>query len=1031
MTEGPVRRASRQLCIALACVVSACGQAPPQQETQAASRQFGAKRAPREPSRAGLEPAQEEALARLVKLSQRPLEAQVWERAGTLSRLELDIPTSDKGSDPLAAAQAFLKENAALWKLTAIDRLRAKVVKTSARCSRVVFQLQGAGDRAVLNAALAVDVSSEGTVHRAVGRLSGEPLPDAKWSAALLEDEALVPAKVRAALAEPELGLPAASEVWLDRYFFDSGQHELRPALQFTSPTELDGKGEVSTSVVVSETGSVGIGFTSSKGSSLDEIGCEVSGPASVLPKVVVDPGTQTPTHVDLRASGGIPTQGSSPEQRAFDLLAKEPLLRMFGSLEPSAHLGRSQVTSNARGETVVHFQQLAQGLPVEGGHLSVVLSAAGFGLEVFGRFAYRPLFATRAALSLASALKEAVPAVIAQVCGDDSACRKEEAARAPTTELVVLSSELVSGTRLPKRAARLAWKIDVAGRTTYWDAEATAAGSLYAYPTEREFNYTISKGNQIEIENPGTGGSGIATAGITPDPDSVAVAALLDPDVNNPIEAFFAARGWRSYDNAGGQLRVFVRHGQSRQANWSPASDGIPDRLLLGPGWTQSDVIAHEFTHGVTQYSAGFVNFGEPGGLGESYSDVIASVIFPDTPALDTWLMGEASPLGAYRDLRTPELNCSNNPGLSNCFPGWRHYAQIDPGCAGNEDEPWCKPHRYSGIASLAAVLISDGGTPGSSHPGVGRAKLGELAFRSLTSGLFGPHDRLLQHAVVMGQVCDDLAAVGRAGFTFADCDHVRASLLQVGLAAQVDYGWFRFPQTPGGFRTNQAYFSGQRLFRGCTISSHTLTATDPARTSSVTGTDMASLAIDLGVWGVRFTQRGADTDPTDRSYTLRVWSQWYESGQVDVRDDWFLPPSVRSRGECLLPPVPPGSPPNHLRTLYSTAVVAHWAVFLDGGRGDVEVNSTSRLPLGCAIQRVAGIEYHHGVTQSGASQMLDHSEHGFTVSRSTADTADLTTRVHWWHTGISGVFVRVAYTIQEDDGVDCAVPGALQQSY
>ena len=1028
-------RSSGQLCLAMACVVVACGQSPEQQETGAASRQLAGKRVTR-PTRegsGGLNPAQKEALARLSQLSERPLEVQIWERAGTLSALELDVPGSGEGSDPVASAQAFLKENALLWKLETLDPLRSKLVKTSAQCTRVVFQLHAADDLPVLNAALAIDVTSEGMIHRVVGRLSGDPLPNPKWSGALLEDQSSVWTLVRERLGDSLIGLPAPTRIWIDRFFMDSGGHELEPALLFGPSAEgKEGteekektEGETSPSVVVTEAGRVGRTFSSAANAGLDKQGCSLALPGLALPKVVVDPLTQTPTHVDLRALGGIATQGTSPELRALDLLVKQPLVRMFGSLEPRAHLDNARVSSNARGETVVHFRQVAQGMPVEGGHLSVVLNAAGSGLEVLGRFAYRATFAQQPTLQLASVRKKVVPALISEVCGEDWGCRKREAAQPAEIALVVLSSELVSGTRLPTGAARLAWRIDVAGRRTYWDAEATDDGTLYDYPTERDFTYTITKDGVVEISNPGSAGVGNVTPGIMPDPDAVAVAALLDPDANNPIENFYSVYGWQSFDNAGGALPIFV--GQSRLAAWRPALGTAPNMLLLGPGWTQADVIAHEITHGVTQFSAGFVNTGEAGGLGESYSDVIASVIFPDAGG-STWLMGEASPMGVMRDMNAPELTCINNPSIPACFPGWRHAAEIDPSCVVDKWEPECRPHRYAGIPNLAAVLISDGGANGSSHRGLGRQKLGELAFRSLTSGLFGPNDRLLQHAVVLGKVCDDLAAANRAGFTFADCDHVRASLLQVGLSAPADYGWFRFSEQPAGFKVDQDYFTGLHLFRGCTIASHTMTGTDRTRTSSVTGTSLGQLLLDFGVWGVRFAQRGADTDATARSYSLHVWSEWYESGQVDVRDDFIFPPGVGSRDECLSPPVPPGSPPYHLRTLYSTARITQWASFFNGERGDVSVNDMLVMPPGCTVRQVAGVEYHHGLPYGAQQDFIDHTEHGYTVSRSAADPAELTTQVHWWHTGISSVSVRVAYTIQEDDGVDCSVPGGTQ---
>ncbi|CAM5715267.1 Neutral metalloproteinase OS=Streptomyces alboniger OX=132473 GN=CP975_11405 PE=3 SV=1 [Streptomyces alboniger] len=57
-------------------------------------------------------------------------------------------------------------------------------------------------------------------------------------------------------------------------------------------------------------------------------------------------------------------------------------------------------------------------------------------------------------------------------------------------------------------------------------------------------------------------------------------------------------------------------------------------------------DVIGHELTHGVTQYTANLTYFGQPGALNESMSDVFGSLIkqyarFGQTAAEADWLIG------------------------------------------------------------------------------------------------------------------------------------------------------------------------------------------------------------------------------------------------------------------------------------------------------------------------------------------------------------------------------------------------------
>jgi Zn-dependent metalloprotease len=790
--------------------------------------------------------------------------------------------------------------------------------------------------------------------------------------------------------------------------------------------------------LVVDETGAITQASELSSGA-VDDTGCPLDPPWPAFPAVTVDPMTQTPTFVGLRALGGIATSGATNLERAYDALSRNPLRQMFGSLEPAHHLTLIRELTNARGEAQISLQQVHAGVPVEGAALAVTLGPTGRALEVAGRFVFRPTSARSPRVSQATALKQALPEMLRE-CGGDRCPQAQQ--DPPSVSLVVLSSEIFPGTALPPKTARLAWRILYAGRQMYWDAEA-GQGSLFTFSADREFLYTIANlgaNSAVEIVD------GMPVSGVTPSTEAINTAAILDPDRTNPIESFYSSRGWRSFDNAGGRLFLSVNGSRISRAAWRPAdpSTGTPPRMFLNTGWAVPDVVAHEFTHGITEFSAGLANVGEPGGLGESYSDVLASAIFPDTPAPTTWQMGEASPLGTLRDLRSPELRCSN-PNIPDCVAHPRHYAQVPDNCGSAQDGEACSVHALSAIPSLAAVFMADGGNPGSTAP-IGRAKLAELTFRALTGGRLFAGARFLQHTSVMVTTCHDLAAVQAAGFTFADCDHVERALFDVGLSNNFTYGWLRFGNSPTGFKSNEDRFSGQHLFRGCTIASHELVATDSNGTSQrVTGSTAAALALDMGDWGTYVDHRGADTDATDRHVNLRVWSRWYLSAQVDIAENLDVPPGVARREDCYVPaPQNPQSPPAHLRILYSTTRIAHWATFLNGGRFDEYVNATLSplgggpgyiavpiyMPAGCEIIDIAAIDYHSGVPYGSPSPGAVHGGHNFSVSRVYTHPASLAAFVHTWHDGASAVRVRVVYTIAEPDGTDCSVPGATQDT-
>ncbi|GAB3738259.1 protealysin inhibitor emfourin [Microlunatus parietis] len=112
---------------------------------------------------------------------------------------------------------------------------------------------------------------------------------------------------------------------------------------------------------------------------------------------------------------------------------------------------------------------------------------------------------------------------------------------------------------------------------------------------------------------------------------------AVDDPAVNEAYEGlgttwllFQEAFGRDSLDNAGLPLRATVHYLQ----DWDNAQwDG--QRMLFGDGdgtvfnrFTLAlDVIAHELTHGVTQYTANLVYRGQSGALNESVSDVFGAM--------------------------------------------------------------------------------------------------------------------------------------------------------------------------------------------------------------------------------------------------------------------------------------------------------------------------------------------------------------------------------------------------------------------
>jgi Zn-dependent metalloprotease len=145
----------------------------------------------------------------------------------------------------------------------------------------------------------------------------------------------------------------------------------------------------------------------------------------------------------------------------------------------------------------------------------------------------------------------------------------------------------------------------------------------------------------------------------------------------------------------------------QLNNASW----DRVNNRMFFGDGdgimfrdLTYSfDVIAHEFTHGVIQYTAGLTGYGESGALNEAMADIFAV-------SAKAWQRRSASPnwqIGV--DTYTPgtandALRYMDNPTKDGESRDWYPDRYI-----GNEDRGGI--HRNSGIVNLAYQLLVNGG--------------------------------------------------------------------------------------------------------------------------------------------------------------------------------------------------------------------------------------------------------------------------------------------------------------------------------
>src|SRR5258706_4667085 len=159
---------------------------------------------------------------------------------------------------------------------------------------------------------------------------------------------------------------------------------------------------------------------------------------------------------------------------------------------------------------------------------------------------------------------------------------------------------------------------------------------------------------------------------------------------------------GRNSVDNAGKTLASSVHFSVNyNNAFWNGTqmTYGDGDGSIFVDFTNSPDVIAHELTHGVTQYSAGLAYSNEPGGLNESISDVFGSMVRQWQANQDVtksdWLIGKEIMWPCALAYGFTCLRGMSNPAAKHCLaPQPTKYSQYKPGM---------DPHYSSGIPNLA----------------------------------------------------------------------------------------------------------------------------------------------------------------------------------------------------------------------------------------------------------------------------------------------------------------------------------------
>ncbi len=444
---------------------------------------------------------------------------------------------------------------------------------------------------------------------------------------------------------------------------------------------------------------------------------------------------------------------GAGPEAVARDFLATYGAL--FGLSDPAQELTLTS-QSSANGQAFVRFQQTAQGIPVFGAELIVQTDAQSNVLSAGGMLVPRRVLDTTPRISAAAATDVARELAVKKYKLDADNF-------AVSTPLLRLYNPTLF--KPDVNLTLLVWYVEVTTRdlqpindVDLIDAQRGRV-ALSFNQTEESLNraiYTANNTNAI----PGTL---VRTEGGPPTGDADADNAYNY--AGDTYNYYFNQFGRDSVNNAGLQLKSTVHycpdgaHCPYANAFWNG------QQMVYGTSYASAlDVVGHELTHGVTQYTSHLYYYMQSGAINEALSDVFGELVEHAYSGADTqWLIAEGLPIGAIRSM-------SNPPAYNQPDTMTSGYYVCDPG----SDQGGV--HTNSGVANKAAYLMAIGGSfNGKTVAALGTTKTSHIWYFAEANLLTSASDYQTLYSALL-QAARSL--VGSYGITTADVQQVQNAL-------------------------------------------------------------------------------------------------------------------------------------------------------------------------------------------------------------------------------------------------------------
>jgi len=477
-----------------------------------------------------------------------------------------------------------------------------------------------------------------------------------------------------------------------------------------------------------------------------------------------------------------------------------------FGVTNPQRQLRQTQLRQDDLGHITTSYQQVHEDIPVFGGELRVHQDAAGRIVAANGE--YFPIPQKLSTVARISA-EEAVGFALAGLALADPAVVK--------SDLVIVDPGWYGDA---PRGPHLAYHIELVSEADFVH-EAFFVDAQDGTVLDRWSRVCSLRDRRIyDANNSGNVPGILARAEGNP-------VVQNRPDVNKAYDFYgdvydyyFRAFGRDSIDGQGLPMVAtvyFNAPGYCPNAFWS----GYLQQMVFCQGAVTDDIVAHELTHGITEFSANLIYQNQPGQMNESFSDIFGELVdlfngnasvagtqggtpwpMHDTgPGVDVpnnlrsacslpdegyadgvrWMMGEDAAVfgGAIRDMWNP--TCFFHPDSAESI-----YQRCQPWDSGGV-------HIGSGVLNHSFAILVDGKTFNElTVTGIGAIKAGAVYYRALTTYLTSVSDfedayHLLNQAArdLVGTTPKDprTGQTSASPFTEADAQQVELALRAVKL--------------------------------------------------------------------------------------------------------------------------------------------------------------------------------------------------------------------------------------------------------